>query len=467
MYNWRQPILAFYDAHITKNPVPGHVASLDAFHRSPIEERRQIQLRRLTQLLRHASRHVPYYQDLLHKAKVVRNDEVDLSRFRQIPEFTRDLLRDEFEHLKSDDLASRNWYRRTTGGSTGEPVVVLQDRLYDDVGRAVKDLHYGWAGCDPGEPIISLWGSERDILMSSEGWRNKLSGFIRNQTLLNSWSMTKADLQRYVKTLQRVEPVVIEAYAESIYELARYINETGARVDGVRSVISSAGTLYPFIRQEVESAFRCPVLNRYGSREVGDIAAERISGSGLEVFSYVNLVEIVDENGNPCGPGEEGDVLVTSLTNYTMPLIRYRLGDRAVVGAAAATPIHSVERLQTVTGRILDALVREDGSTVPATFFMHFLSVVHNSGWIRKTQVIQKDYNRIVIKMITAAPPPAHALDEIRSTLQRVMGRNCRIEFDFVDCIPPSPSGKYRYTISHLPHLNTGASSGRAVMDSK
>jgi phenylacetate-CoA ligase len=382
---------------------------------------------------------------------------VDLSQFRQIPELTRDLLRDEFEYLKSDDLESRNWYRRTTGGSTGEPVVVLQDRPYDDVGRAVKDLHYEWAGRSSGEPLVALWGSERDILMGSEGWRNKLSGFIRNQTLLNSWNMTKPDMQRYAETLLRVRPVVIEAYAESIYALARYLNETGMRIDGVRSVITGAGTLYPFIRHEVENAFRCPVLNRYGSREVGDIAAERNSTSGLEVFSYVNLVEVVDESGRPCEPGEEGDVLVTSLTNYAMPLIRYRLGDRAIVGVASTTPIHSVDRLQAVTGRILDALVREDGSTVPATFFMHFLSVVHNSGWIQKTQVIQKDYNRIIIKMVTTAEPPDLALGEIRNTLQRVMGRSCKIDFDFVDAIPPSPSGKYRYTITNLPRSNPGA----------
>ncbi|MBQ0821977.1 phenylacetate--CoA ligase family protein [Microvirga terrae] len=430
-----------------------------------VEQRRQVQLRRLTGLLRHAARHVPYYQELLHNAKVVRNGMVDLSRFGQIPELTRNLLRDQFEHLKSDDLDLRSWYRRTTGGSTGEPVVVLQDRSYDDIGRAVKDLHYEWAGRASGEPLVALWGSERDILMGSEGWRNKLSGFIRNQTLLNSWNMTKADLQRYAETLQRIRPAVIEAYAESIYALARYLNETGTRIDGVRSVISSAGTLYPFIRHEVENAFKCPVLNRYGSREVGDIAAETTSGSGLDVFSYVNLVEVVDENGHPCGPGEEGDVLVTSLTNYSMPLIRYRLGDRAIVGAAATIPIHSVDQLQAVTGRILDALVREDGSTVPATFFMHFLSVVHNSGWIRKTQVIQKDYNRIMIKMITTAAPTDHALDEIRNTLQRVMGKNCRIDFDFVDDIPASPSGKYRYTITHLPRSDSGTSTDPVIVD--
>ena len=217
MYNLRQPVLAFYDAHVTKNPIPGYIESLDAFHRLPIEQRRQIQLRRLTELLRHAARHVPYYQDVLHDAMVVRNDKVDLSRFRQIPDLTRDLLRDAFEHLKSDDLGTRTWYRKTTGGSTGEPVVVLQDRSYDDIGRAVKDLHYEWAGRGSGEPLVSLWGSERDILMGSEGWRNQLSGFIRNKTLLNSWNMSKSDLQRFLEVLHRVRPVVIEAYAESIY----------------------------------------------------------------------------------------------------------------------------------------------------------------------------------------------------------------------------------------------------------
>ncbi len=452
MGNWRRPILGFYDTHVTRNPVPNHVAFLSDFYTWPITQRRSTQAQQLKQLLIHAARSVPYYEDLLRQAGVVDGDHVDLTRFSQIPELTRDHLHNEFERLKSRDYSTRPWYKNGSGGSSGIPVVVLQDRFYDEIGRSTQVMLQRWAGWDSGEPYVTLWGSERDVLLGTSGWRNRLSNFIRNKTFLNSWCMSQLDLERYAKIMQQVRPVMIEAYAESVYELARYINDHGIKITSVRGVVTSAGTLYPFIRNEVEKAFGCSVLNRYGSREVGTFAGERVAGEGMDVFTYTHLVEVVNERGEPCKPGEEGDVLVTCMTNYTMPIIRYRIGDRAVVGALTEYPTPSVEKLQTVTGRIMDTFVRADGSTVPGNFFMHFLGKVHNDGWLKKTQVIQTDYNSILIKLITEATPPACALEDIRTSFQRVMGDGCNVEFELVDSIPPLASGKYRYAVSLVKH---------------
>jgi phenylacetate-CoA ligase len=450
MINWRQPILNFYDKRIRYNGAC-YLPLLNEFYAWPVERRRQVQNERLSQLLRHAARNVPYYRDVLAKSGVVRGDHVDLTRFRHVPELTRDGLRAGFEYLKSDDLASRAWYKNSSGGSSGETVTLLQDHHYDVFAMATTEMHYAWAGRAAGEPFVKLWGSDRDVLLGTLGSRAKLSNFIRNLTFLNSFDMSKANMQRYIESIQRVRPVIIEAYAESIYALAQYINSSNIKLSGVRNVVTSAGTLYPFIREEIERAFGCPALNRYGSREVANVAGERVAGAGLEVFTYTHLVEVVDEQGQPCGLGEEGDLLVTCLTNYAMPIIRYRIGDRAVVGAAVSTPTPSVEHLETVTGRTMDVFVREDGSTVCGIFFIHFLCVVHNSSWLKKSQIIQRDYNAILIKMVTESPPPSGSLEEIRDSLLRVLGPACEVEFEFVDAIPPLPSGKYRYTVSLVP----------------
>jgi phenylacetate-CoA ligase len=263
---------------------------------------------------------------------------VRLDLFRSIPELTREDLEPRVRAAAKRRLETRAWYRNSSGGSTGEPVSLLQDRDYEALGMAAIEMHYGWAGRRAGEPMVKLWGSDREALLGTVGWRNKLGGFARNLRLINSFRMTRADMARHVETIRRTRPVLIEAYAESIYELARFMNESGVAISGVRNVVTSAGTLYPFIRKEVEEAFGCPALNRYGSREVGSFAGERTAGGGLEVFAYTHWVEVVDECGRPCGPGQEGDVLVTCLTNYTMPVIRYRIGDRAVVRAATDDP---------------------------------------------------------------------------------------------------------------------------------
>lgn len=183
---------------------------------------------------------------------------------------------------------------------------IIQERHYEQMGLATVAMHYAWAGRSSGEPLVKLWGSDRDVLHGTLGWRNALSNFIRNQVFLNSFRMDRTNLERYSTLIRKIHPVVIEAYAESIYEPALFMNNSDFEHIVIRSVITSAGTLFPFIRDEIKLAFGCPTLNRYGSREVGTIAAERTAGAGLEVFSYTHLVGVVDDDGQLCRPGEEG-----------------------------------------------------------------------------------------------------------------------------------------------------------------
>jgi phenylacetate-CoA ligase len=449
MLNIRRPILTLYDNQLRPGTAR-QISILKSFYEQSLSSRREQQFERLSKMLLHAAHTVPYYRDLLPGLGVVSGDSVDLSQFTKIPPLTRDLLRTEFERLKSNALAPNEYYVNRSGGSTGEPVTVLQSQEYHDLCCATRDLYFNFVGLETGECLIRVWGSDRDILQGTIGWRNKLSGYLRNVVIINSFDFTKQRMDDCISCILHRAPVVIEAYAESIYALARYVNQTIGKVDGVLSVVATAGTIFPFIRNEIEKAFGCPTFNRYGSREVGDIAGERIVGGALEVFSYTNFIEVVDDKGLPCAPGEDGEVLVTSLSNSAMPYIRYRIGDRATVGSLTMTPTPSVDVLKMVTGRTGDSFINENGAVVPPEFFVYFLGVVHNSGWLRKVQIVQEDYNRIVIKAVVNRLPPKDETELIASSVRRVMGPNCQVNFDFVDDIPALASGKYRFTVSHV-----------------
>ncbi len=456
---WRRALIRLLDQHVKGSTIHENLAVLRAYYALPLEEQQRKQEQRLVGLLEHAALHVPYYRQALQHAGVFTGGLIDLSRYGQIPLLTRDRLRREFERLKSDDLSARSWYKSSSGGSTGEPVSFVKDREWRNTAHASKHLLNEWAGMELGGALVKLWGSERDLLRGSIGPRAQLGNLLRNLTFLNSFRMAATDMERYAELLRRKRPALLEAYAESAYELARFINRSGLGPVRVGAVMTSAGTLYPFMREEIEKAFGCRAFNRYGSREVGDMACETSAHQGLRVCTYTHLVEVLDDNGNPCREGEEGEIVVTSLVNRAMPFIRYCIGDRGVARQLTTQPVPSVLSLANVTGRVTDCFVRRDGTTVPAAFFIHFLGVVHNDGWLDRVQIVQEDYDRVRIRMVVFRQPPAGDLDGITAAIQRVMGPQCNVLFESVDTIPVGESGKRRYTLSlvNRPERHVGA----------
>lgn len=447
--NWRKIVLPAFDRYVKRNRIQENLATLRKFYALPIAEQRCIQTERLVALLKHAVTNVPYYRSVLRDAEVCVNGTIDLTRFANIPLLTKDILRDQCDQLKSDDLAERRWYRNTSGGSTGEPAIFIQDSHYHDLSMATKIIQYEWSGKTEGEVHIKLWGSDRDILKGSIGSRAKFSNFLRNQTLLNTYLMTETVMDNYITIIKQKKPKLIEAYVQSAYEIARYMKTKEDRISGVGCVITSAGTLFPLMRQEIEAAFQCNVVNRYGSREVGDMACQRLPNHSLEISHYTHLIEVVDPEGFPVQPGEMGEIVVTCLSNFAMPLIRYRIGDMGIPAHAEYDGSIGVVRLEAVTGRTRDVFITSSGAIVDGAYFTH---LVFFRDWIKQFQFVQESLDLVVLRIVAGehAIPTREELLDIEAKIQRVMGPACRVQIDFVTEILPTPSGKYRYTISKV-----------------
>jgi len=415
---------------------------------------KQLQEKRLSNLLLHAYRHVPYYREILKESGVITSKEqVNLSAFEKIPFLTKDIMRKEFEQLKSDDLNNREWYLNTSGGSTGEPVQFIQDKEYSEWLHAIKLLDDQWSNREIGDKQIRLWGSERDLLVGQETTKVRIGRYIRNERWLNAFRMTSEQMKEYIEVINKFKPIQILAYVESIFELAKFIEQNKLTVHYPKSIMTSAGTLYPYMRETIERVFQTKVFNRYGSREVGDIACECEHHQGLHVSALTHYVEIIKEDGTLAQPGELGEVVVTSLINYAMPLIRYRIGDTGVWAKNQCNCGRNWPVLETIAGRVTDHFVKKDGAVVHGEYFTHLL---YHKEWVKKFQFVQKDYELIVLKIVLrdATKNPkmylAEDLNSIIKDIQVVMGKDCVVEFEFLDDIPPTASGKYRYTISEV-----------------
>jgi phenylacetate-CoA ligase len=142
-------------------------------------------------------------------------------------------------------------------------------------------------------------------------------------------------------------------------------------------VISFADPVDQELRAKTLEAFGAKILNRYSTEEFGYLAIQCSEHEHLHALQFHNFIEIVDDEGNPCGVGEIGRVLVTSLTNPGMPLIRYELGDYASWQEPCPSGF-SLPVINTEITRIRDVLVDSDGvSFVPTTGKAKFLLFPH------------------------------------------------------------------------------------------
>lgn len=413
-----------------------------------------LQQKRLRQILAYAYQNVPYYRDTLMEVGAIDNSgEVNLDRFTRIPLLGKETIRGRFEDLKSEDLSQRRWYQNSSGGSTGEPVTLIQDKEYHEWVKAIKMLDDIWSGYSLSEKKIMLWGSERDIFVGKEKVKTIIIRYFENLTLLNAFRMTPEDMLAFVHKINLLKPVQILTYVESIYELSRFIEREGLQIYSPRSIMTSAGTLFPHVRETVERIFQAPVFNRYGSREVGDIACECDHHAGLHVCAPTIYLEILKSDGSPANSGELGEIVITCLHNYAMPLIRYRIGDMGIWANQPCPCGRSWPLLKEVVGRVTDVFLKNDGSRIHGEYFTHLF---YFQDWVEKFQVIQIEYQFIRVKIVprewTKNPRKSYEqeIEMIAEKILLVMGPKTKVDFDFVDDIAPTDSGKYRYTITKI-----------------
>ncbi|HCG99183.1 MAG TPA: capsule biosynthesis protein CapK [Actinobacteria bacterium] len=443
---------------MTQPDVLKHLRAIERWQWLGPEQSRAMQEGQLRKLIQCAYTSVPYYHEAIKAANVIdASGCIDMRRFSNIPLLDKGIIRDRFDDLATGELKNRKWFVNTSGGSTGEPIELIQDKEYDDWNRAIKLLYNQWTGYSLGSGEARLWGSRGDMLVGRETLWTHTSRWMKNEVWMNAFQMKPEEMRAYVRRLNAVKPTQILAYAESIYDLARLIEREGLQTHRPRSIVSSSGTLFPHMRETVERVFQAPVFDRYGSREMGNIACECAEHSGLHVSSPTHYVEVLHDDASPAQPGEVGEIVVTVLTNYAMPLIRYRIGDMGMWATAACACGRGWPVLKEVTGRVTDRFLKKDGTLVWGTFFT---TLFWHQNWAEKVQTIQEDYDHVRVLIVRSGTNCTgeeieRGLSYVAEKIYATMGRDCRVDFEFVDEIDQTDSGKFRHTISKL--LERGA----------
>lgn len=413
--------------------------------------------KRLANLLRFSFERVPYYREQLQILGLglsnIESSPLDV--LNALPLLDKGTLRKRFDDLKADDLVTRQWHINTSGGSTGEPAQFVQDRKYHHASIAAANLFDEWTGHQSGKPKVVLWGSERDLLVGKDSLRTQIGRWIRNEWPLNAFRMSETDMRHFVNTINLVKPEQVLAYVDSAFELARFIEREKLTIHAPKAILVSAGTLYPHMREMIERVFAAPVFNRYGSREVGGIACECAYHKGLHVNPYTHHVEILREDGNRCVPGEMGEVVVTLLINEAMPLLRYRIGDMAVLAQQPCDCGRHWPLLSGVFGRTNSIIRTQAGSFDSAALssLLYFKDLEKTQPFcsFSRYQLVQKSKSDFLFRVVVNEPELWRVEKGIvLDKLSRTVGNEVKIIIKEENKIEPSVSGKYVYIYSEI-----------------
>jgi phenylacetate-CoA ligase len=414
------------------------------------------QQERLAGILQHAVREIPYYA-----ARVPYLSGLSLSDF---PVLSKDDILGNFQELMTPEVRRQyqghkkrdwgySWLLVKTGGSTGTPTTVIHDREFRDRGRAGRLYSQYLCGFSFGTPYFRLWGSMGDINQMRDSLSQRLTSMLAGQTLLNAFRMSDADIEKYLETINASSITHMMAYVDAAYQIANYALKRGKRVKRLESIMACAGTVTDDVRQTLSQVFQAKVHNKYGSRECADMACECEAG-GLHIYGNNTFLEVVDDQGNPLAEGQRGRILVTLLSNYSFPLIRYEIGDEGALSGrqcACGRPFPLLDRLE---GRKVEFLMDNDGGYVSPIYIRHLIGVVHNPGCIHRFQLIQTSVTEYDLKLEVEPDTLPSFLKEVSGKIERdlkaVLGSHSRIDIRAVQEIPVTDSGKFLYCINKV-----------------
>jgi phenylacetate-CoA ligase len=300
--------------------------------------------------------------------------------------------------------------------------------------------------CEPftlGMPRAFFWGSDIES-RAHRGVAGTLGDTIANRLWFNAFALRRDRLPEVARRLRTFKPTLVVGYVSMVTEVARALERP---LDDLGAVETTAETLTPIDRDFIARAFGAPVFNRYATREVGMLAHECVAFDGLHMAMESNLVELIGPDGRPVeNPGDEGEIVVTSLRNLATPLVRYRLGDMARLGRDGCACGRGSTRLQSVLGRTGDFIVSPRGTLLHGLFFMRLF----DKSPVRRFRVDQETFSSLRIRVV---PAPEYNDDVRRRITSLILAHGdpgFDVTWEVVDDIPPAPSGKFRVTVSHV-----------------
>lgn len=406
-----------------------------------IQRRQFVQLNRL---LRHAFDTIPFYRHRLLDAGLGMDRGVGPEDWLRLPPLTRADIQQAGEALVSTAIPPSHspLNKASTSGSTGMPVTVTGTAVTKLFWEVLTLREHLWQDRDLGGTMAAIRRIPDNLADYPKGvtrqqWGPPVAAVFDSGPIHGL--AIESSLSQQAEWLQRVDPHYLRGYPTNLNALAQYCADQGVKLPNLKQCISFGELLHPEVRETCRAVWDVGIADTYSSQEVGYLSLQAPGFEHQLVQSDFVLVEVLDRVGQPCGPGQFGRVVVTSLHNFAMPLLRYEIGDFAEVGGPCPTG-RGLPVLNRIMGRERNMLVDPEGNQYWPAFGVKALVKIAP---VKQFQLAQIGAAKVEMRIVTARPLSEEEKAAICDHLGQRLPGGLAVEVRELEEIARSPSGKY------------------------
>ena len=402
------------------------------------EELINIQQHKLQAIVHHAYNNVPYYHEMFNAHGIKPDDIKTVKDLQNLPITTKKELQGNYPDkiiAKGTDI---NRCRiKTTSGSTGRPLNICLGKKTMSYYAALGYYTFFESGLKLTDKVVSFELPEQPV---RNAWFQRL-GILRRETL-----SLREPIENIINALMIMKPDVIYCQPSMLSVLAKEIVTKNITGISPRIIITHAETLTDHSRKEISDAFKTVIYDIYGSTESSSLAFQCNKHSGYHMISDSVIIEFIKDGKNIVGD-EPGEIVITSLYNYEMPLIRYKLGDIGIPSSEKCNCGRTFPRLRSIEGRTDDFFTLPSGRTISS----RGSRLIKYIPGIIEFRIIQEEKDRFIVQVVKGKEFSEDSISQIKQQIRACcLGENVSCEVELVKELPRERTGKLRTIVSKV-----------------
>jgi phenylacetate-CoA ligase len=411
------------------------------WNKSKIEE---YQNKKIRKVIKNAYENVPFYKKLLDEANIDPSTIKTKKDLNKIPVVRKNKMKQvDPNSLISTKFNVMNLKKLQTGGSSGEPFSFYLSREEEDWRQAISLRPNFLCNQRPWHQWVTIIDGE--YASGITYYRNKIKIF--PQTMVSAIWNVKDQL----KAVQRLKPDILDGFSSSLWLLAREVDSQKINNIKPKIIFGTGELITTSSRQYLEKVFNAPYCDQFGCMELNRTAWECKEHTGYHMDIDSTIMQFIDKNGEEVAFGEKGEIVYTSLFSYSMPFIRYGIGDVGIPTDVECSCGVTLPLMKMVEGRSNSFIIFPTGEIVSPWVIIEHLKAFQLTKEIDKYRVIQRSKNLIEINIkknenvIDENKIATFLITNLRDGLQNIEKINLsdvEIKVNFVEELKTTKRGK-------------------------